>query len=97
MYFLGQVSLAVLHSLRNLFGRTEAPSPNTIRQVSLFQLSAKVNVRVTHRRWLQGHVSIDSIKDGHWVVVHTEDVIDVAQYVGIIPKIVGRSGLGFIP
>ena len=47
-------------------------------------------VRVAHRRWLQGHVSIETIKDGHWVVVHTEDVVNVAQYVGIIPKVVSR-------
>ena len=90
-------SLTVLHCLCNIFGGTLAPSPNTVRQVSLFQLSAEVYVRVTHRRWLQGHVFIDLIKDGHWVVVHTEDVVDVAQYVGIIPKVVSRPGLSLIP
>ena len=77
--------------------RLKLQAQNTIRQAGLFQLSAEVNVRVTHRRWLQGHVSNDSIKDCHWVVVHTEDVVNVAQYVGIIPKVVSKPGLSLIP
>ncbi len=44
--FVSQVSLAILNGLVDILGRTESPSPDTIRQSSLLKLSAKVYVRV---------------------------------------------------
>ena len=94
---VSQVSLAVLNGLVDVLGRTESPSPDTVRQSSLLKLSAKVNVRVTHRAGFQGQVLIDFAQDGHRVVVDHQDVINIAEYISVVSIIVVRSSLSLVP
>jgi hypothetical protein len=56
--FLSQVSLAILNCLVEVLGGTKSPSPDTIRQLSLLELSAQVNVRIAHGGRLQRQVLI---------------------------------------
>jgi hypothetical protein len=48
MDYLLVVEFAILNCLGNILGRTEPPCPYAVGESGLFQLSAKVYVKVTH-------------------------------------------------
>ncbi len=86
------MSVAVLYCLCDVFGRSKSPRPNAISESCLSQLRYEINVGVTNSRRFQWR---DFVKYSHRVVVHDQYVVNITQDVGIIPRIVSRSCLGF--
>ena len=74
-----ELRLTVLNCLVNIFGRAHSLGPNSIRELSLLQLSAEVNVKVIVVRVLQRHIAVDLLKHGRGVVVQDKDIVNVAK------------------
>ena len=83
----------LLHVLR----RAESPRPNAIGHSHLPQLGAQVLLWVAERAWLQAEILVNLLQYVLGVVANGQDVVHVAQDVGVILQAVARPHHRFQP
>ena len=76
--------LTVPESLLHILGGADSPCPDAIRHLNFGQFGAQIHLWITDRSWFKFHVGINVFQNRHWVIVNTQHIVYIDQYVGIV-------------